>query len=231
MDYRNDGICPVVYDQGKRGTCTGQAAGGAVHIKEKHANYPWQYTPSRLFIYYNTRSIEGNVWIDSGATISGTIKAMNKFGVCPEDSNPKWSWPYKDDAFTFRTKPKAECYKQAVLHRALEYQSVLLDRVDIMDAVADYNPVIIGVAVYESFERTGRDGIVAMPNPKIERMLGGHAMLIVGYDERKDMAIVRNSWGAKWGDSGYCYMPFDYLCNGDLAADFAVIELVGYGKQ
>jgi hypothetical protein len=37
-------------------------------------------------------------------------------------------------------------------------------------------------------------------------MSGGHAMAVVGYTE--DSFIIRNSWGAHWGDGGHCLFPF-----------------------
>lgn len=232
VDYRDNRWCPPVYDQKRLGSCTAQAGAGGVHINALITDYKWPYTPSRMFIYYNTRKLEHHTFIDSGATISGTVEAINKYGVCPEEGNPAWSWGYSDDALHFRTKPKDACYKDAVLHRALSYQAVHLHRNDIQDSVFSKVPVLIGVSVYESFEtaEVAKTGHVPVPNPGAEKLLGGHAMLIVGYDQESDVAIVRNSWGEGWGDKGYCYIPFEYLCNPDLAADFAAIELVGYSK-
>ena len=52
-----------------------------------------------------------------------------------------------------------------------------------------------------------RTGIIPMPKPK-EQLLGGHAVLAVGYDDTKQWLIVRNSWGTSWGVKGYFYMPY-----------------------
>jgi C1A family cysteine protease len=70
-----------------------------------------------------------------------------------------------------------------------------------------------------------RAGVVPLPGPR-EKVLGGHAVLAVGYDDAKQCFIVRNSWGTKWGDKGHCYMPYAYLTDSDLAADFWTITLV-----
>ncbi|CAJ1337230.1 unnamed protein product [Effrenium voratum] len=40
-------------------------------------------------------------------------------------------------------------------------------------------------------------------------------MLIVGYSDRQKVFIIRNSWGTSWGDGGYGYVPYDYICNDD----------------
>ena len=59
-----------------------------------------------------------------------------------------------------------------------------------------------------------------------EAMIGGHAVAAVGYNDADQCFIVRNSWGAKWGRKGYCFMPYAYLTDPDLAADFWTIRMV-----
>ncbi len=39
--------------------------------------------------------------------------------------------------------------------------------------------------------------------------VGAHAMVIVGYDDAKQAFKVRNSWGADWGEDGYCWIGYD----------------------
>lgn len=50
---------------------------------ENHAGFK-DFTPSRLFIYYNERYMEGSVDRDAGAMLRDGIKCMEKLGVCPE---------------------------------------------------------------------------------------------------------------------------------------------------
>ena len=57
-------------------------------------------------------------------------------------------------------------------------------------------------------------------------VLGGHAVMAVGYDEASSRFLIRNSWGAQWGIGGYFTMPYGYLSNANLAADFWTIRLV-----
>ena len=81
---------------------------------------------------------------------------------------------------------------------------------EILDALNNNYPVIIGTLVYDSFDRTGRDnGIVSIPT-ELENVLGGHAMCLVGYDMRQRLLLARNSFGEDWGLKGYCWIPFDY---------------------
>src|ERR1700682_6646972 len=81
--------CPAVYNQGQLGSCTANAIGAAIEfdrIKQKISDF----VPSRLFIYYNERVIEGTVRSDSGAMIRDGIKSVASLGVCPEPE-----WPYR----------------------------------------------------------------------------------------------------------------------------------------
>ena len=79
--------------------------------------------------------------------------------------------------------------------------------------------VAIGFQVYQSFMKIGADGVMPMPKPS-ERVVGGHAVLVVGYDDGKKAVLVRNSWGTKWGDQGYFWMPYAFIADENNADDF-----------
>jgi C1A family cysteine protease len=81
--------------------------------------------------------------------------------------------------------------------------------------------------VYESFEAqaVAQTGILREMPTNEERVLGGHAVMAVGYTDRFQCFIVRNSWGSNWGDQGHCYMPYKYLTERKLSADFWTIRL------
>src|SRR5579872_7056625 len=93
------GKCPPVYNQGQLGSCTANAIGGAIEF-ERMKQKLTDFVPSRLFIYYNERVIEGTVRSDSGAQLRDGIKSVASQGVCPEPE-----WPYNIAKFT--TKPPA----------------------------------------------------------------------------------------------------------------------------
>ena len=90
-------------------------------------------------------------------------------------------------------------------------------------------PISFGFTVYESFESeaVAQNGIVPMPQPG-ERVLGGHAVVAVGYKPIKGQLYFecRNSWGESWGDHGYFWMPSAYVASPTLASDFWVIQQV-----
>jgi C1A family cysteine protease len=211
--------CPSVYDQLQLGSCTANAIAAALEfdlMKQREV----AFVPSRLFIYYNERDMEGTVNSDSGAEIRDGMKSVNKQGACPEPE-----WPYKISRFT--KKPSAKCYRDAILHESVKYQRVLQNANQMKAVLASGFPFVFGFLVYQDFESdvVSQTGIVPMPD-KNETPIGGHAVLAVGYDDSKGWWIVRNSWGAGWGAKGYFFMPYQYLLDPDLASDFWVIKSV-----
>jgi C1A family cysteine protease len=212
--------CPPVYDQGQLGSCTANAIGAAVEfdrMKQKLSDF----VPSRLFIYYNERKIEGTVPTDSGAMIRDGIKSVASDGVCPEPE-----WPYV--IARFATRPPAKCYRDAKLDRAVSYQSIVPNLNQMKGCLASGYPFLFGFTVYESFETEAvrRTGHVPMPG-WAERAVGGHAVMAVGYDEAEQWFLVRNSWGTNWGIKGYFTMPYPYLVQPGLSQDFWTIRLIG----
>lgn len=208
--------CPPVEDQGALGSCTGNAIAGALEFLELKDKLPL-VDLSRLFIYYNERVMEHTVKSDSGAQIRDGIKSVAKQGVCSEAK-----WPYNIKKFT--VKPTPACYREARKHCISQYQRLsTLD--DMRATLADGYPFVFGFTVYESFESqaVAKTGVVQMPL-KSERILGGHAVVGVGYDDAQKRFIVRNSWGMDWGMQGYFTIPYDYLSNPHLASDFWVVQ-------
>jgi C1A family cysteine protease len=209
--------CSAVEDQGALGSCTGNALAGAVEFLEKRRRGARFVDVSRLFIYYNERVIEHSVREDAGAMLRDGIKTLVKQGVCSENR-----WPYV--IAKYAVKPPRDCYAQAREHQVTAYAR--LETVDEMRAcLADRFPFVFGFTVYESFESAAvaKSGIVAMPKPR-ERVLGGHAVLCIGYDDRRKRFLARNSWGTRWGMKGYFTMPYAYLADRSLSDDFWTVR-------
>lgn len=211
--------CPDVYDQGDLGSCTANAIGAAIEFDQRKQKLV-PFTPSRLFIYYNEREMEGTVDTDSGAQIRDGIKAVASQGACPETM-----WPYVEQSFANR--PSAPCYKSAKQHPAVSYARVPQDTGMLRACLASGFPFVFGFTVYESFEddSVAKTGFVTMPLSS-ETVLGGHAVMAVGYDDSVQRFLVRNSWGSDWGLGGYFTIPYAYVTDGNLADDFWVIRNV-----
>jgi C1A family cysteine protease len=222
--------CAAVYNQGQIGSCTANAIAAAIEFDLKKQGM--DFMPSRLFIYYNERVMEGTVGSDAGAQIRDGIKSVASQGDCPEAE-----WPYDDTPAgpdgvfppnaRARMQPPASIYADAVKHKAVKYQSVDQNLTDMKGCLSDGYPFVFGFTVYQSFESqaVAQSGDVPMPQPN-ETVLGGHAVLAVGFDDEERKFIVRNSWGSGWGDGGYCYMPYAYLLDNNLAADFWTIRVM-----
>ncbi|HUI30937.1 MAG TPA: C1 family peptidase [Candidatus Acidoferrales bacterium] len=214
MDLRP--TCSPVENQGQLGSCTANALVGALEFLEKKDGMKL-VDLSRLFIYYDERAVEHTVKSDSGAQIRDGIKTLAKQGVCPEKE-----WPY--NVAKFAAKPSAKCYKDALQHVITSYQRILtLD--EMRSCLAGGFPFVFGFTVYESFEsqQVAQTGILNMPQPG-EKVMGGHAVVAVGYDDSQKRFIIRNSWGASWGQRGYFTMPYDYLADRNLSDDIWTIR-------
>jgi C1A family cysteine protease len=220
VDLRVSGHLPPVYDQGQLGSCTGNGIAAAVDYENHRQGEAW-VNPSRLFIYFNERELEGTVSADSGAEIRDGIKVLNQYGVCSETD-----WPYEIDRFT--EKPPAACYSDGLGDRALAYHRAAQDQQLLREALAEGLPVVVGISIYESFESAEVAQSGDAPMPRIsEQPLGGHCVLLVGYDDGPQRWLLRNSWGAGWGQDGYFTLPYPYLTTEGLSSDFWVISRTG----
>ena len=210
--------CSSIEDQGNLGSCTGNAIAGAIELLHKRQNRTLDI--SRLFIYYYERKFMGTVNYDSGAYIRDGIKACYTYGAPTENL-----WPY--NISKFRITPKQEAIIDAAKRKVTSYQRA--DNFNaVIDAITAGYPVIVGFNVYSSFDTNTvtRTGVMPYPNASRERLLGGHAVLLVGYNKNNNTFIARNSWGTNWGDKGYFYMPFQVIQNTSMSSDFWVIKSI-----
>jgi C1A family cysteine protease len=143
-----------------------------------------------------------------------------KAGACPEHL-----WPYRPGRFALR--PPAECYRAAKEHRAIKYGRVVRDLAHLKGCLAEGYPITVGMSVFESFKspRVKKTGRVPMPR-RGEKLLGGHAVLIVGYDEESERFLVRNSWGPDWGLDGYFTLPYAYAFHEGYSWDYWTLRRV-----
>lgn len=245
VDLRPD--CSPVEDQGSLGSCTANACAGNIEYLERKGVDPVPEDPkpvvlswwkrilsffglykvsnpygggqykdaSRLFIYYNARTIEGTASEDSGAFLRDCMKTLARDGHCLERLCPY-------DISKFTQRPSLQAYADGHLHVIQSY-SRLSSLNEMQTCLADGFPFVLGITLYESFEsdEVRKTGVVNMPG-SYERVIGGHAVMAVGYDNSTQRFLIRNSWGDSWGQQGYFTIPYTYVTT--LGDDFWTIR-------
>jgi C1A family cysteine protease len=221
--------CSPIEDQGSLGSCTANAGVGMVEYFERRA-FGKHIDGSRLFLYKATRNLLH--WSgDTGAFLRSTMGALVLFGIPPEEY-----WPYV--IADFEKEPTPFCYAYAQNYQAISYYrldppgttpAVLLNQ--IKTNLSAGLPSMFGFTVYNSYSQAATTGKIPYPT-KGEKIVGGHAVLAVGYDdnmkikntnpggtETKGALLIRNSWGTGWGAAGYGWLPYEYVLKG-LAVDW-----------
>lgn len=200
--------------QGDTNSCVANATAGAYEYLLKRHRPEDADDVSRLFLYYNARALESNEEDiadadveDEGTYIQKCIQSLERFGVCSEST-----WPFDED--NVNEPPDQEAYEEASDFLVEDVALVPNQLNAWKSALAEGNPIIFGISLYNSFDRH-RNGKVPMPTSSEQGRgeHGGHAMLCVGYSDKDQVFIVRNSWGPDWGDRGYCYLPYRYVIN------------------
>lgn len=193
-----------VEDQGTLGSCVSHALTSCFELMIKK-ELPEKFVElSRLFSYYHTRVLENSVDIDAGVTyLRNALKASSKYGICMEEL-----WPYNIEKF--KQQPAPVCYLDGFNRKVTQYKSIDT-QYEALEILAQHKPVIVGMSVFESFMTiNNKNPIVPMPE-EYDYIVGGHAVAIVGYSLPKQQFIIKNSFGAEWGENGYAYMPFEYF--------------------
>lgn len=207
--------------QGKRGTCVAFALVG---LREFLLDGPIQLSEQHM--YWGCKQRDG-FEDEAGSTIHDGLSALRAFGVCPESD-----WPYSDVVIAQNEShgPLPEQAAKAakdfqMRHTTAVSRSNVIDIKQVLagDDTHEGMPVAISVLVFNSWlhsHATQQTGKITMPLPG-EEPQGGHAMLVVGYQEDTSAPgggylILRNSWSSDWaGHSpeapGHAVMPYSYF--------------------
>lgn len=230
--------CPAIEDQQTIGSCTAQAGVALIEFFENRA-YGTYIDASRLFLYKVTRRL-AHLEGDSGAYLRTTMEALTAFGAPPEEY-----WPY--DVARFDEEPSAFCYAFGQNYKAITYYRLdqpgmtgkkLLAR--IRTNLAASLPAMFGFTVYDSIRQAADSG-GRIPFPyQGDRVVGGHAVVAVGYDDQMVVRhgregaptstgalLIRNSWGPGWGEGGYGWLPYEYVLQ-ELAVDWWSVLKTGW---
>jgi len=203
---------PIPGDQNNYGTCVGWAAAYAartisesVALNRLSQTETTQNVFSPIYIYKNIRPDDPSGM--SGAQIYTALDLMRDTGAVKMiDIERTTTFPHVD----------LEYYKDSRNYPIGDYitlfstedrrKPALITRI-VKKSLSERKPVIIGMNTPDSFNEA-KD--VWEPNENSERYYYGHALCVVGYDDNKYGGAfeVLNSWGRKWGNGGYIWIPY-----------------------
>jgi C1A family cysteine protease len=224
---------PEPYDQGRIGSCTANAIAAAVEFARRDAGQQPDFLPSRMFIYYIERAVDDAVRLDNGAQLRTGMNAIAKDGVCREDL-----WRYDDTPADPRTHifpagaraaetPSPASYGEARTHVAISYWRLNQALAQLRGCLAEGFPFVFGFVVYGSFFDGQRQPRAVIPMPSSgDVFVGRHAVTAVGYDDAAGTFLIRNSWGPGVQDEGHFHMPYAYLIDPQLCADFWTVRAI-----
>jgi len=146
------------------------------------------------------------------------MKAVSKYGLTNEKI-----WYY--DILNFDKLAPSDAFRNLYKLTNFVYTFIKQDSKSIKQVLVSGKPIVIGILIYSSFESTNvfNYGVIPIPDINNEDLLGGHAVLLVGYDDKTKVFKFQNSWGVGWGDKGYGYIPYDYVLNNNLAFDLCTV--------
>ena len=222
---------PPVYDQKAIGSCTANAIAGAIQWDRLNKKQSPDFVPSRLFIYWNERAVERSVPFDAGAMIRDGIQVVATKGVPDEALWPYIATPADPDTGEFaigsapRNDPPPAVWGAAWHYKTLTYARVSQSLSQLKGCLAAGYPFVFGFSVYSNIYDMYGNPVTTLNLPSSsDRLLGGHAVLAVGYLESINMFIVRNSWGPNVMDQGYFYMSYPYMTDTNLVNDIWTIR-------
>lgn len=213
-----------VDDQGQFGSCTAHALSYSWQQAIMRSNEAF-FRPSRTFWYAESRRRLGdtNYRADNGSTIRDTAWVLSNVGAIAETL-------YAYNATNInRAVPPAILTSASGRMRATRQVSFTTNvNTNITNFKAEINAgrlIMIGVLVYSTFmsSSTLKSGKIPVPNVRRERLLGGHAIALSGWNDATRTFSFRNSWGPNVGQRGLFTIPYSYVCNGTLAGDAWVI--------
>lgn len=210
----------TIKDQGEIGACSAFSIVGIFEyiLKRNSINEP---DLSESFVYYNVRKANNKETEDTGSSLFEVITSISEKGVCHERF-----CPYSEK---LDVNPSQEAYDDALNNKIIKALNVKGSLEDIKSAISEGYPVAISLKIYDSFQPV--EGFISRPtSEEMTGESGNHAMILCGYSEEEKIFIVRNSWGTRFGDRGYCYIPYSYISDPSLLNVACIITQISDNK-
>jgi len=202
---------PSVLFQGILKSCGANAISNCLKFHQKGK----KFQPSRLFIHYNARKIDGiDTKIDNSPSFGALLQSIIQYNACDE-----WTVPY--NTFNYSKKPPTVAYTKAKQNKNVVCTLIFnRDKIIAMKQnIYQNRPVIFACKLFQSYNNFNLDaknlstlltGYISMPDSQ-EKEIGSHYLICCCYNDAKKYFIVQNSLGVLLGDYGYFYFPYDYV--------------------
>lgn len=199
-------LCGPIRDQGDAGFCH-SFAGAALKNVQEHQEKRYAMNLSPLYLARRVKQIDSFAG-QEGSDLLSVCKALMDTGAVQEVQDPFERYvpgslafpPYTGNGYAYKIKNYARCTETAEIKQALSLGK----------------PVLLGIqCTPEIYDVDQNDPYIPLPDKLVS--IGGHAVLIVGYDDtlthdgHKGHFEIQNSWGTEWGDNGFGWIPYDYI--------------------
>lgn len=193
---------PTPGDQGQQSSCTAWATGYAMRSYYEGRRRNWKFSSPReiispAYIYNRLHNFSGDC--NAGTAISDALDLLKSDGAPPLSA-----YPYaENDCARPASRDQIRLGAQFRINGWSAVDNQRLD--DAKGQLARGHPVVFGMEVSDSFENLQGSGTYDdLTSPRT----GGHAMVLVGYSERRQAFKVMNSWGTDWGDGGFGWISY-----------------------
>jgi len=203
------------------GCCTASAVLLAAEMLFAKTNKPLNL--SRLFVYYMTRKLQGRLG-QKGAELKSTFDALSLYGACTEQF-----WPFSPHRVDHEPNFRAV---QNARYKINEYECATPEK---FNSILDKGvPIVIGMHTGRLFWRMRgelNEQIYKPVNESDNRPTQGHAVTIVGYDDKIQGGswIIANSLGLRWGYRGCGILP--YSCYVDIGESYVIRNFAGISAE
>jgi C1A family cysteine protease len=201
---------PLPGDQTNYGTCVAWASAYAartisesVALNRRNQTETTQNVFSPVYVYRNIRPDDPEC--QRGAQIYSALDLMRDSGaVRMLDIERSIEFP-RVDLSNYRESRKYPIGGYVTLFSREDRQKPALITRIVKKSLAEGKPVVIGMNTPDSFMEAKN---IWEPRENPDRFYGGHAMCVVGYDDDRGAFEIINSWGRKWGNGGFIWVPY-----------------------
>lgn len=189
-----------ILDQGRCGSCVAFASIAQLetqmNITRKTVDSPWAFSPQHLFACGGGTCEKG--WMPYSA-----LSFLQNRGVPDEACLPYTSGASGDDVACSRSCSDSQSRSQKIVRYATT--SFFFASTAKLKKAIEKGPLLATMTIYEDFTFY-KSGVYKHTTGK---SLGGHSVVIEGWDDATSSWLVRNNWGADWGEKGYFRVGWD----------------------